>query len=134
MIYFLLTVRQPFRILLVILYVGCIAALSLLPPQDFPKIPLFKGFDKVVHIVMYFIFALLFCWAIKTESNYSWLFLIIPLAIGWGIFMEYLQLKMHIGRSFDPNDILANSFGVVSGVLVYLIAVLIMHTTHQKNR
>jgi len=134
MVLFLFKVKQPIRILLVIFYVGCIAALSLLPPQDFPKLPLFKGADKVIHIMMYFIFAILFCWAVKTESNYSWLFLIIPVTIGWGIFMEYLQLKMHMGRSFDPNDILANSFGVVSGVLVYLIAVLMMHVPHRKNR
>lgn len=134
MVSFLFKVKQPIRILLVIFYVGCIAALSLLPPHDFPKLPLFKGADKVVHIIMYFIFALLFCWAVKTEMNHYWLFLIIPLTIGWGVFMEYLQLKTHMGRSFDPNDILANSFGVVSGVLVYLIAVLMMHIPRGKNR
>jgi VanZ family protein len=124
MISFLLEVKRPYRILLVILYVGCIAALSLLPPKDFPRIPMFHGFDKVVHVMMYFIFSLLFCWAIKTESNYSWLLLIIPVTIGWGIFMEYLQLKMHLGRSFDSNDILANSLGVVTGVLIYVLASL----------
>jgi VanZ family protein len=97
-------------------------ALSLLPPQDFPKIPMFPGMDKVVHIMMYFIFSLLSCWAVTTESNYSWLLLIIPVGIGWGILMEYMQRSMHIGRSFDPNDILANSFGVVSGVLIYVLA------------
>ncbi len=122
MISFLLTVRQPVRFILVIFYVGCIVALSLLPPQDLPKIPLFKGFDKVVHILMYLIFSILFCWSIKTEKNYYRLLLVIPITIGWGILMEYLQLKMHMGRSFDPNDILANSFGVISGVLIYILA------------
>jgi VanZ family protein len=122
MISFLLKINQPVRIILVILYVGCIAALSLLPPQDFPRIPMFPGIDKVVHIMMYFILSLLFCWAVRTELNYYWLFLIIPSTIGWGIFMEYMQRSMHIGRSFDPNDILANSFGVISGVLIYILA------------
>jgi VanZ family protein len=121
MISFLLKVKQPVRFLLVILYVGCIAALSLLPSQDFPKIPMFHGMDKVVHIMMYFIFSLLSCWAVKTESNYSWLLLIIPVTIGWGILMEFMQRSMHMGRSLDPNDILANSFGVVSGVLIYVL-------------
>jgi VanZ family protein len=134
MISFLFSVRQPIRFFIVVIYVLCIVALSLLPPQDLPRIPLFTGADKVIHIMMYFIFAILFCWAVKNESNYSWLFLIIPVTIGWGIFMEYLQLKMHMGRSFDPNDILANSFGVVSGVLVYLIAVLMMHVPYRKNQ
>ena len=122
MISFLLNVKRPYRILLVVLYVACIAALTFLPPQDFPKIPVFPGFDKLVHIGMYFIFSLLFCWALQTETNYSWLLLIIPVTIGWGIFMEYMQRSMHLGRSFDPNDMLANSFGVVSGVLIYVLA------------
>lgn len=121
MISFLLTVRQSIRIVLVIIYVACIAALSLLPPQDFPKVPLFEGADKVIHFLMYFIFSILFCWAIKTELNYYWLFFIIPATIGWGIMMEYLQQSMHIGRSFSWYDILANSVGVVAGVLIYVL-------------
>lgn len=122
MITFLLKVKQPVRFVLVILYVGCIAVLSLLPPQDFPKIPMFPGIDKIVHIMMYFVFSLLSCWAVKAEHNYNWLLLIIPTTIGWGVFMEFMQRSMHLGRSFDPNDILANSFGVVTGVLVYVLA------------
>lgn len=119
---FLFAVRQPFRIFLVMLYVGCIMALSLLPPQDFPQIPLFEGADKVVHFMMYFIFSILFSWSVKTELNYSRLFLILPGTIGWGIFMEIMQLNMHIGRSFSWYDIMANSIGVVVGILVYVLA------------
>jgi VanZ family protein len=121
MISFLLSVRQLFRIFLTIFYVGCIVALSLLPNNDFPRIELFEGADKVVHFLMYFIFSLLFCWTTKTESNYSRLFFIIPVTIGWGIFMEFMQLSMHQGRSFSVFDILANSLGVISGTLIYLL-------------
>lgn len=122
MISFLLSVRQPIRFFIVVIYVLCIVALSLLPPQDLPKIPLFRGADKVIHIIMYFIFSILFCWAIKTEINYNRLILVVSITIGWGIFMEYMQLKMHMGRSFSGSDILANSFGVVSGLLFYVLA------------
>ena len=69
MISFLISVRQPFRFLLVILYIGCIAALSLLPPQNLPKVQLFQGADKVVHFMMYLIFSVLGCWALKAEEN-----------------------------------------------------------------
>jgi VanZ family protein len=120
--YFLLAVRQPVRIFLVILYVGCIVALSLLPPKDFPQIPLFEGADKVVHFIMYFIFSILFSWSLKTELNYFRLFFIIPVTIGWGILMEYFQQSMHIGRSFSWYDILANSIGVFVGILIYVLA------------
>jgi VanZ family protein len=128
MISFLLRINQSIRFILVILYVGCIAALSLLPPQDFPQLPLFEGADKVVHFMMYFIFSLLLCWAVKTELNYTRLFLTIPVTIGWGIFMEIMQFEMHLGRSFDIYDILANSTGVFVGVILYVIATYKSHS------
>lgn len=70
--------------------------------------------------MMYFIFSLLFCWALKTEKNYSRLFLIFAVTIGWGMLMEFIQLLMHAGRSFSWYDILANSLGVMTGVLIYV--------------
>lgn len=121
MISFLLTVRQPVRIFMVILYVGCIIALSLLPPQNLPQIPLFRGADKVIHFFMYLIFSLLSCWALHAELNYSRLYFIIPGTIGWGILMEIFQLSMHAGRSFSGYDVLANSLGVFTGVLIYFL-------------
>ena len=128
MITFLLRVSQSVRFILVILYVGCIVTLSLLPPQAFPKLPLFEGFDKVVHFTMYFIFSMLLSWAVKTEQKYMRLFLIMPVTIGWGVFMEIMQFEMHLGRSFDIYDILANSTGVVIGVILYVIVTRKSHT------
>ena len=95
--------------------------LSLLPPQDFPKIPLFDGADKVVHIIMYFIFSMLSSWALKTELYRSRILFIIPSTIGWGILMEIFQLEMHIGRSFSWYDALANTAGVALGTIIYLV-------------
>lgn len=128
MISFLLKINQSTRIILVILYVGCIAALSLLPPQDFPRVPLFEGVDKVVHFIMYSIFSLLFSWAIKTELNYSRLLLIIPVTIGWGVFMEIMQSDMHLGRSFDLHDMLANAIGVGFGILIFVLIIRKYHS------
>ena len=122
MISFLISVRQPFRFLLVILYIGCIAALSLLPPQDLPKVQLFHGADKVVHFMMYFILSILGCWALKAEENRYGIWLIIPVAIGWGILMEFIQLEMGSGRSFSWYDIMANTTGVAVGIIIYVFA------------
>ncbi len=121
MITFLLNVRQPFRMLLVVLYVGFIMTLSLIPPQDLPKVQLFAGVDKVVHFMMYLIFSVLFCWALRTEMNPFRLLIVASVAVGWGIFMEYMQLDMHLGRSFSWYDILANCIGVTVGILGYVI-------------
>ena len=122
MISLLISVRQPFRFLLVILYIGCIAALSLLPPQDLPKVQLFHGADKVVHFMMYLILSVLGCWALKAEENRYGIWLIIPVAIGWGILMEFIQLELGSGRSFSWYDIIANTTGVVVGIIIYVFA------------
>ena len=121
MISIFFAVKQPVRILLLILYVCAVAILSLLPPNDLPHMPLFKGADKVIHFLMYFIFSLLFCWALKTEMHYSRLVIIVFVAIGWGIFLEFVQFEMHLGRSFSWYDIFANSMGVFFGILIYIV-------------
>lgn len=121
MISYLLSIRQSVRVFLVVVYVGFIVALSLLPPQDLPQVPMFSGEDKVIHFIMYFGFSVLFCWTLKVELNYSKLFYVILVTVGWGILMEYMQLDMHMGRSFSWYDELANSIGVVFGILIYIL-------------
>lgn len=119
---YILSIRQSIRLFFVLFYVGCIAALSLLPPNDLPQIELFRGADKVIHFMMYFIFSILFCWTLKTELNYSRIIFIVLVTVGWGILMEFLQLDMHMGRSFSLYDALANTIGVAFGILFYVIA------------
>jgi VanZ family protein len=134
MISYLLSIRQSVRVLLVVLYVGCVAALSLLPLQDLPQVPLFRGEDKLIHFMMYFGFSVLFCWALKVELNISRLFFVILVTVGWGILMEYLQLDMHIGRSFSWYDELANSIGVGFGILVYTLTTRNTIAIRPRNR
>lgn len=121
MISYILSIRQSVRVFLIVIYIGFIAALSLLPPQDLPQIPMFRGADKLIHCGMYFIFSVLSCWTLKTELNYSRLFYIIIGTVGWGVLMEYLQLDMNRGRSFSWYDELANSIGVTFGILIYIL-------------
>lgn len=127
MISFLLSVPQYIRFVLLVFYVGCIVALSLLPPQDLPQVELFYGADKIIHLTMYFIFAMLGSWALKAEENRARIFLIILVTVGWGILMEFMQLEMHAGRSFSWFDELANATGVLTGILIYML------TSSSKN-
>lgn len=121
MITFLLSVRLFFRYTLVFIYLGCLVTLSLIPPRSLPKIPLFPGADKLIHVGMYLIFAVLSAWALRIEQ-YRWrVWLIIPVTIGWGILMEYVQLEMRRGRAFSWYDILANTMGVIIGILFYVL-------------
>ena len=121
MISYILSIRQSIRVLFVLIYIGCVAALSLLPMQDLPQVPMFRGEDKLIHFTMYFGLSVLFCWTLKTELNFSRLFFVVLVTVGWGILMEYLQLDMHMGRSFSWLDELANSIGVGFGILIYIL-------------
>lgn len=121
MVSFIFSVPQYLRFLLLALYVGCIVALSLLPPQDLPKVELFRGADKVIHLGMYLVFSLLGCWALKTENNRTAIWFILFITIGWGLLMEFIQLEMRMGRSFSWFDALANTTGALTGILVYVL-------------
>jgi VanZ family protein len=121
MLSYLLSIRQSVRVFLVVVYAGFIVALSLLPPHNLPEVPLFRGADKLIHFIMYFGFSILFCWTLKVELNYSKLFFVVLVTVGWGILMEYMQLDMHIGRSFSWYDEMANSIGVGFGILIYIL-------------
>ena len=100
---------------------GIIAMLSLLPPNDFPEIPLFPGADKLIHSCMYLILCFLACWSMHAEVKRIWYLLIILFSIGWGIMMEVLQLMMNMGRSFEFNDMIGNLIGTLIGSAIYIL-------------
>ena len=111
-----------------------VAFLSLLPANDFPQLPLFPGADKIVHICMYLGLAVLACWSMHAEVKRKWYYAVIFFAIGWGIMMEIFQYLMHMGRSFELYDILANSIGALTGVSIYMILVQLNKQLIQKSR
>jgi VanZ family protein len=121
MISFIFSIPQWLRLTLSFIYLSCIALLSLLPSKDFPELPLFSGIDKVVHFCMYFGLTILACWSMHAEVRHRWYFIVVLFAIGWGVTMEIFQLLMHLGRSFDLYDILANSMGALIGAIIYLL-------------
>jgi len=133
MISFFFSLNQYLRIFLVLFYASCIAALSLLPPKDLPSLPLFEGADKIIHFFMYFILSFLLCWALKIENKFQRWLLVLPVGIGWGIFMEYTQLSMHLGRSFSWYDVLANSFGVMLGIVVFKYTLMLRIVEKVQN-
>jgi len=121
MISLLYSIPQWLRITLSLVYLTIIAFLSLLPPKDFPDIPLFPGADKVVHTCMYLGLTWLACWSMHAEVKRVWYYLIILFSISWGVVMEIFQYIMHMGRSFDLYDIAGNSLGTLIGVLIYIL-------------
>ena len=121
MISLLFSIPQWLRITLSFAYLSLIAFVSLMPPDGLPDIPLFRGADIIVHTCLYMGLTGLACWSMHAEIRHVWYYVIVLFSIGWGVSMEYFQLVMHMGRSFDLYDIIGNSVGTLIGVLIYFM-------------
>ncbi|MBK9254860.1 MAG: VanZ family protein [Saprospiraceae bacterium] len=73
--------------------------------------------DKLAHFGMYFIFCLFWCLGLR-DKKYNKIFAVI-FSVSFGALMEIFQFYSFNGRSFEINDIIANSLGVIAGVLIF---------------
>jgi len=87
------------------------------PQQD----PLFPHIDKVVHAGIYAVLAITALIA-ATAWNFRWTLLLaatVALAlVGVGIFDELTQMLV-AGRTADPLDLVADTFGAVVGISLF---------------
>ena len=92
------------------LAVAAVVAASLLPPGDLPAAPMAN--DKLMHCLGYF---LLMAGAVQLyRRKLSWVAVAVTLA-SLGIGLEWLQAAMHVGRTAERADALANTLGVLAG-------------------
>ncbi|PLX13588.1 MAG: hypothetical protein C0597_11510 [Marinilabiliales bacterium] len=114
----IVTYWKPFIIALVILY-GSITSSSNLNKFDLIHL---EHLDKLVHFILYFGLGLTFFTSIKKNifiSKRDITFLTLVLVISYGVIMEVLQFYFTIDRSADIMDVLANSLGCISGIIIY---------------
>lgn len=101
-----------------------IAALSL---GTLPKLNLgfeVKSGDKYLHFASYLILSLLWYFALKKRLRRRFFQLLVPAAlIIYGIILEGLQSGLTTYRTGDIYDALANSAGVVVGLLLFKRAI-----------
>jgi VanZ family protein len=105
-------------IALVILY------LSLTSPEKFSKVALihFRGMDKIVHLLMYFIFMSVILFENRkmlTKTRQFFIVAIIPLV--FGALLELLQLWLTVARTGSVFDLLFNIAGILISVVMFLI-------------
>jgi VanZ family protein len=92
-----------------------------LPGNSFPQqswTDYIPQFDKWVHIGLFSIMCVLFCWGfykagkfpLKKFFLYSLLFCVV-----YGIVMEFVQRNFIPNRSFDTGDIIADTIGAAIG-------------------
>jgi len=92
------------------LAVAAVVAGSLLPPADLPARAM--GNDKLMHFLGYF---MLMAGAVQLHARRaSWVAMAMLLVL-MGIGLEWLQAWMHVGRTADGMDALANTLGVLAG-------------------
>ncbi|WP_405610003.1 VanZ family protein [Polaribacter sp. Asnod1-A03] len=73
--------------------------------------------DKVYHLIAYF--SLSFSWLISFYKKKSIKLQIIISCIIYGIIIEVLQSELTEYRTGDYKDILANTLGIVLGLLIF---------------
>lgn len=107
-------------LLVAIVITICIAGLSLFNVNDVkPKIDLTYG-DKYEHFVAYFSLTISWFFAVqKSNRLVAYKFWLVIIICSYGALMEFLQLFLTDYRMADFYDVLANSVGVVSGLMFY---------------
>ena len=104
-------INRLFPVLL-ILYWLFLTYMLLSPLKDLPQeLPLFEGADKVVHVAIFALLSFLY----KATFPRQAFWLCFTLLLLYGIATELAQEYMHIGRSGDPLDLLADAIGIVLG-------------------
>ncbi len=109
----------PGFIWLVFIFVLCNMRPSSLPSDSWF---VFKGIDKVVHAIFYFVFAWLFLPVFEyTKDKRNAIALTISTGFFYGVFIELMQQFVFTYRSADWRDVVANSIGLALGILSFPI-------------
>lgn len=103
---------------LLLSYTVFLFVVTLLPvnsvKNDHFKLISFKHNDKIVHFLLFFTLTLLLKLSYRRFKKLQ--LFIIPTLIG--ILIECLQFILNLGRSFEIYDILANSAGALTFILI----------------
>ena len=105
-----------------IVWSAFIASSCLLPPSIFKPFTFqsLLGLDKFIHLVLYFVFVQL--WVLNLEKiNRKNKLVILLIGIIYGIFIELMQSAMNIGRSYEIDDMIANTLGCILGIVFIAI-------------
>jgi VanZ family protein len=104
-----------------ILWTFFIFFICLIKSSSIPSVQI-KNIDKVVHLIMYFVFTIV--WFLTLKTKYKNLRINILLGINflismfYGIAIELLQEFCTTSRRGDVTDVIANCLGAILGVIV----------------
>ncbi len=106
--------------LLAILWTLLIFVLCLWPSKELPTVDVPLA-DKWAHFLLFAVLS--FFWLCTwPNAGPGYRVLILLGSIGIGALVEWLQLSLPaLGRSFEFNDIIANSIGAILGLLLFYL-------------
>ncbi|MEZ4777810.1 MAG: VanZ family protein [Flavobacteriaceae bacterium] len=103
-----------------ILYSLFVTLIMLLPLSGNTKVAI-PFFDKMVHGIVYFFFVIVwFLYLIKSNKEIKWAYWVVPILLFiYGIIIEVLQGNFVTNRTQDNWDIVANTAGILVGIIVF---------------
>ncbi len=96
--------------------------ICILPVSDLPRSTFLTKiyFDKIIHAFIYMVLFFLVLKGVKTISNYPFL-ITIGYCLSYGLIIELIQHFLIDGRSGEFYDVIANSTGVIVGIIIVAI-------------
>jgi VanZ family protein len=101
--------------LLAVLWTFIMIMLLSIPASEIPSVG-FQGIDKVVHFSIFFVMAILWLRAFPDR-----LAVVIVGVLVFAMMSELYQGMLPIGRQPSVGDVVANSVGMISGTICYLL-------------
>ncbi|HAV26135.1 MAG TPA: hypothetical protein DCX01_08155 [Bacteroidetes bacterium] len=101
-----------------IAWTALIASSCLMPASAFKAFTFDSIFqlDKILHLTLYYVFIVL--WSLVSKViTVRQKYVLLIVGIAYGVLIEVLQASMPLGRSYELDDIIANTIGCVLGVL-----------------
>lgn len=107
-----------------LLIAALILTASILSGKQLNKVSVFeiKHLDKIIHFIMYFVLSLsMFSSYLKHKKDISTLTksIVIVMAISYGLTLEGIQYYFTTDRSAEVADMIANTIGCITGLLLY---------------
>lgn len=126
--------NKRFSTLLFVLWTLLIFYACLMPASEVPKVKI-PYLDKVVHFIFFANFSFLgLCMNRSSSSTKSKLFFWLFATI-LGVFIEILQASNWVkGRSFEWEDIFADSLGGLVGILIFSLFYSLSKSRVRLNR
>ncbi len=93
--------------------------LSFIPGNDLPKINNIPNLDKIVHFSLYSVLSFLCLSTLSSSKRKIDKKIVLGIIFSIGVFVEIMQGLLPIQRSFSFFDMMANTCGILAGLLVF---------------